>query len=151
MPLDENVKHGKYIVELTPVHSIYSKNGPPQIAAIGDKDLNGASFSPGYSYLSKPFLMMGDTHKHDFNQVVFFPGSITDNVTDFDAETEFTMDGEIILNYLPHQRVYHQTDTARPVEFQADYQTPGIYELYALYYRFCTSFPLSNGTKNLNW
>ena len=92
MPI-ENVKHGKYIVELKPGYSIYNKSGPPQIAVVGDVDLNGADFTMGYSYLSHPFLMVGDSHQHDFDQVIFFLGSDPTNITDFDAEVEFTLEG----------------------------------------------------------
>jgi mannose-6-phosphate isomerase-like protein (cupin superfamily) len=95
MPGFDNTKHGKYIVELKPGHSIYNKNGPPQIGAFGREDLNGANFSLGYSYLTKPFLMVGDSHKHDFDQVIFFLGGSADNITDFDAEIEFTLEDKL--------------------------------------------------------
>jgi hypothetical protein len=51
----ENEKHGKYIVELKPGRSIYSKSGLLQIPVSGEKNLNGANFTPGWSYLSTPF------------------------------------------------------------------------------------------------
>ncbi len=87
----ENVKHGDYILELKPGHSIYNTSGPPQIAIMGDPDLSGANFSMGYSYLTRPFLMVGDSHRHEFDQIILFLGCSADNITDFDAEIEFTM------------------------------------------------------------
>ncbi len=91
----ENIKHGKYIVELKAGRSIYNKSGPPQIAVLGEKDLNGANFTLGWSFLLKPFLMVGDSHKHEFDQVIFFLGSDPNNITDFDAEIEFTVEGKV--------------------------------------------------------
>jgi hypothetical protein len=88
----ENVKHGPYVVELKPGYSIYNKSGPPQIAVLGETDLNGANFTMGWSFLTKAFLMVGDTHKHDFDQVVFFLGSDPNYITDYDAEVEFTLE-----------------------------------------------------------
>jgi hypothetical protein len=96
----ENVKHGDYILELKPGHSVYNKNGTPQIAIMGNPDLNGASFSLGYSYLTKPFLMVGDSHQHDFDQMIFFLGCCADNITDFEAEIEFTLGNKLnIITY----------------------------------------------------
>ena len=57
MPID-NIKHGKFIVELTPGYSLYKQITAPQIGAFGAKDLNGANFSLGYSYLTEPFVMV---------------------------------------------------------------------------------------------
>jgi len=94
MPL-ENVKHEKCIVELKPGYSVYKQISAPQIGAFGAKDLNGANFSLGYSYLTEPFLMVGDSHKHDFDQVIFFLGGKGDDITDFSGEMEFTLDGKV--------------------------------------------------------
>jgi hypothetical protein len=94
MPI-ENVKHGKHIVELKPGYSVFKQVGAPQVGAFGAKDLNGANFSLGWSFLTEPFLMVGDSHQHDFDQVIFFLGSDPNNVVDFDAEIEFTLEGEL--------------------------------------------------------
>ena len=49
MPI-ENVKHGKYIVELRPGYSIYKQVTAPQAGAFGARDLNGADFSLGWCF-----------------------------------------------------------------------------------------------------
>jgi len=94
MPI-ENVKHGKYIVELKPGYSLYKAITAPQVGAFGAKDLNNANFSLGYSFLTKPFLMVAESHKHDFDQVIFFLGGDPSNIVDFDGEMEFTLDGKL--------------------------------------------------------
>jgi hypothetical protein len=78
----ENVKQGKYGVELQPGDSISSQSGSPQIAVMGEEDLNGANFTLGWSFQGKPSLMAGDSHIHEFDRVVFFPGSAPKNITE---------------------------------------------------------------------
>jgi mannose-6-phosphate isomerase-like protein (cupin superfamily) len=94
MPI-ENIKHGKYIVELKHGFSMYKQITAPQIGAFGAKDLNNAPFSLGYSFLTEPFLMVAESHKHDFDQVIFFLGGDPANITDFDGEMEFSLDGKM--------------------------------------------------------
>jgi mannose-6-phosphate isomerase-like protein (cupin superfamily) len=94
MPI-ENVKHGKYIVELKPGYSLYKQITAPQVGAFGAKDLNNAPFSLGWSFLTAPFLMVAEAHKHDFDQVIFFMGGTPGNVVDYDAEMEFTLEGKL--------------------------------------------------------
>jgi hypothetical protein len=91
----ENIKHGKYIVELKPGFSLYKQITAPQIGAFGAKDLNGANFSLGYSYLTEPFMMVEESHKHDFDQVIFLLGGDPANITDFDGEMVFGLAGKL--------------------------------------------------------
>ena len=95
MPI-ENVKHGEYIVELKPGYSIYKQVTAPQAGAFGARDLNGADFSLGWSFLTEPFVMVAEAHSHDFDQVIFFMGADPNNVVDFDGEVEMGLDG---VNY----------------------------------------------------
>ena len=93
MPI-ENIKHGKYVVELKPGHSIFKQVTAAQVGAFGTKDLNGANFSLGWSYLTQPFLMVAESHKHDFDQYIFFMGGDPNKVDEFDAEIEFSVGGK---------------------------------------------------------
>jgi hypothetical protein len=90
----DNIKHGKYVCELKPGYSVFKEITAPQIGAFGDKDLGGANFTIGYSFIEKPFLMVNKSHKHDFNQVIIFLGRDS-NCVDFDSETDFTIDGQV--------------------------------------------------------
>ena len=118
MPV-QNIKHGKYVVELAPGYSMYKQITAPQISAFGERDLNGVNFSLGYSYLTKPFLMVMDSHKHEFDQVIFFLGGDGSNVVEFDGEAEFTVDGKKYsitypaCVYLPKGTVHGPLDIKR--------------------------------------
>ena len=93
MPI-ENKKRGEYIVELKPGYSLYKQITAPQVGAFGAKDLNGANFSLGWSFLTEPFLMVAEAHNHDFDQVIFFMGGDPGNGVDYDAEVEFGLGGQ---------------------------------------------------------
>ena len=95
MPI-ENVKHGDYIVELKPGYSYFKEVVPPQVGAFGDKDLSGMDFSLGWSLLTQPFLMVNESHNHDFDQFLFFMGGDPNNVVDYDAEIELGLDNSLI-------------------------------------------------------
>lgn len=98
----ENIKHGDYIIELGKITSIYKQITAPQIAAIGGRDLNGADFSLGWSYLTEPFLMVAEAHTHDFDQIIFFLGGDPNNTGEFGAEVEMSLGEPLekhIINY----------------------------------------------------
>jgi hypothetical protein len=98
----ENVRRGKYIVELKPGFSLYKQITAPQFGAFGAKDLDGANFSLGWSYITRPFLMVDESHHHDFDQFIFVTGGDPNNILDFDAEIEVSLGGQFyIINY-PH-------------------------------------------------
>ncbi|OGO01281.1 MAG: hypothetical protein A2Y90_02965 [Chloroflexi bacterium RBG_13_52_12] len=93
MPI-ENIKHGEHIIELKHGYSLYKQVTAPQVGAFGTKDLNGDNFCLGWSFLTQPFLMVAEPHKHDFDQYIFFMGGDPNNVDDFDAEVELNLGGK---------------------------------------------------------
>ena len=98
----ENKKHGEFITELGTIRSIYKHITAPQVAVAGARDLNNASFSLGWSYLTEPFLMVAEAHTHDFDQVIFFLGGDPSNVGEFGAEVELYLgenQDKHIINY----------------------------------------------------
>ena len=70
----ENVKHGKNVIELKPMMSIFKAIKSPQFGAFGINDLDNAPFCLGWSLVSEPFVMVTEPHTHDFNQYLFFVG-----------------------------------------------------------------------------
>ena len=86
-----NVKRNQYVTELKEGYSVFKQVVAPQLGVSGGGDLGGANFSLGWSYLTEPFLMVGDAHKHDFDQVIFFMGGDPNKVGSFDAEVEFSV------------------------------------------------------------
>lgn len=91
----KNIKHRQFIVELKPAYSHHKVITAPMIGAFGGKDIDEANLALGFSYLPKPFVMIPDAHKHDFDQFVFFIGGDPNNFTEFDAEVELTLDGKV--------------------------------------------------------
>jgi hypothetical protein len=83
-----NISRGKYVTELKEGYSIFKEVLAPQLGVAGEKDLGGARFSLGWSYLSEPFLMVADAHRHDFDQVILFFGGDPNKIGGFDAEVE---------------------------------------------------------------
>jgi hypothetical protein len=97
----ENIKHSDYIVELKPGYSLYKAITAPQIGAFGNQDLNGDNFCLGYSFLTRPFIMVAEPHKHEFDQYIFIMGGDPNNVVDFDAEIEFGLEDKLQLITYP--------------------------------------------------
>lgn len=83
-----NIKHGDHIVELKPGYSLYKQINTPQVGALGEKDPFGMEFSLGWSFLTESFLMVAESHNHDFDQIIFFMGGDPNNIIDYDAEVE---------------------------------------------------------------
>ncbi len=97
----DNQKHGKYIVELRHGFSIFKEIKAPQVACLGEKNLDGANFCIGISYIDKPFKMVDEAHKHEFDQYIFLLGGDAANITDsFDAEIVFGLENKLNkINY----------------------------------------------------
>lgn len=89
MPIPASIKHGEYITELKTGYSLYKQVTAPQIGVFGAKDLGGYNFSLGFSYLTEPFLMVQEAHKHDdFDQLILFFGGDPNNIGEFGGEVE---------------------------------------------------------------
>ena len=86
-----NVKRNQFVTELKPGFSVFKEVIPPQLGISGGTDLGGYNFSIGWSYLTLPFVMVQDAHRHDFDQAVFFMGHDPNSISDFDAEIEFSV------------------------------------------------------------
>ena len=98
--MPDSVKHGKYITELKTGYSLYKQITAPQIGVFGEKDLGGANFSLGYSYITERFVMVEEAHTHDFDQIILMFGGDPANIGEFGGEVEFYLEGEKnIINY----------------------------------------------------
>jgi hypothetical protein len=92
-----NQKHGKYIVELRKGYSKFKEVTAPQLIAFGERHMDNANFCYGWSLLTKPFRMVDEAHKHDFEQFLIFMGGDNTKVDEFDAEIEIGLDNKINL------------------------------------------------------
>jgi hypothetical protein len=85
----ENIKHGEYLIELMQTgKSMYEQVEYLFWGVRGAVDLKGSNFCMGQGVLTKPMKMGGETHSHDFDQVLLFIGADPRNIRDFDAEIE---------------------------------------------------------------
>ena len=87
-----NMKQGKYIHLLNTVKSKHPQIDYPMPLVQGGPDLNGANFSMGIAYVTKPVVMGGDPHSHDFDQILFFIGADLKDAKNFDAELEMYLE-----------------------------------------------------------
>jgi hypothetical protein len=90
-----NIKHGPFISEFKGGNSRHEEITAPMIGAFGGKDIDGAALAQGFAYLTAPFMMIDESHKHDFDQFLFFISGDPHNFTEFDAEVELTLDGKV--------------------------------------------------------
>ncbi len=89
-----NIKHGKNIIELKPMYSIFKCVQSPQFGAFGARDMDNAPFCLGWSLITEPFVMIPKPFTREYNQYLFFVGGDPANVYEsFDGEVEFGMDG----------------------------------------------------------
>jgi hypothetical protein len=90
----ENIKRTQNILEIKTIKSLFKQIEYPNWAVSGEKDFNGTNYSVGTSYLTKPFVMVEETHSHDFDQILFFVNADLRKPKDFDAEVEMTLEEE---------------------------------------------------------
>jgi hypothetical protein len=96
----QHKRHGKYLIELGSRPSKYDEIEFPLWGVQGKADFNGANFSVGGCLITRPVLMGGDPHTHEFDQVLFLFGADFRNIQDFDAEIEmFLGDRTQSFNY----------------------------------------------------
>ena len=89
-----NIKHTGNIIEIKTSRSPYKQIEYPNWAMEGDGDFGGVNYSVGTSCLSQPFLMVAETHAHDFDQIISFTNADQRYPKELDADIEFTMGEE---------------------------------------------------------
>jgi len=83
-------KFGKNIFTDSLIRDIGHYTGKSIVAHDGELD---TECSLGYHCISKP-MSFDRVHSHDFTELLCFIGGDPTDITDFDAEIEFTMGGE---------------------------------------------------------
>jgi len=87
-------RYGNYIIKGPIGKSVFKEVPAPQFNISGERHLNGANFTLGWSYLTEPFLMVGQAHTHEFDQIICFMGGNPMDITEFDAEVELHLGEE---------------------------------------------------------
>ena len=93
-----NLFFEKPIVEgrFAPRLKIFSKN------FVGDKN-----FSLLWNCITQPFLMVEESHTHDFDQFLHFYGADSMDISDFDAEVELSLGEEGEKHIITETTVVH--------------------------------------------
>lgn len=87
-------KYGKYVIR-TPLRKARSEEViEPQVYIEGEKDGGGANLTLARSWITQPFTMIPEAHKHDYDQFLFFMGGNPLDVNDFGAEVELSLGEE---------------------------------------------------------
>jgi hypothetical protein len=85
-----NIRLGN-VIELGTQMSHYKQIEYPMWGLSGEKDFNGVHYSVGGAYLNQPFVMVEETHTHDFDQILVFANADLRRPKDFKAEIEITL------------------------------------------------------------
>jgi hypothetical protein len=87
-------KYARQVIQNPWVQSINPEIIEPVIHFDGEKDGAGVNYCLSRTLVAKPFKMIKEPHKHDFDQIVFFLGTNPQNDKEFDAEIEFYLGDE---------------------------------------------------------
>ena len=83
-------KYGKYILRDPIGKGVFA----PSMMLNGEKDFGGQPLSIAWSSYSEPFDVYQDSHKHDFDQFLWFLGGDPMDVGNLGAEIEFSLGEE---------------------------------------------------------
>jgi hypothetical protein len=86
-----DTKYGKY---LTKTILTKTPDGKPMISTRHLDDFVGNNFSIDCGFVTEPFLMIPQAHKHDFDQYLCILGANQNDPGDFDAEVEYSLGEE---------------------------------------------------------
>ena len=88
-------KYSKYVRRDSIVFSVFDSVAAPQFQILGERHLENAPLTVGWSYLTEPLLMIPKSHKHDdYNQIIAFIGGDPYDIRNFGAEVEFSLGEE---------------------------------------------------------
>jgi hypothetical protein len=87
-------KYGKYVMSRPWEKSINPDILDPVTHFEGEKQGEGANLTLSRSWISQPFTMIKEPHKHEFDQIVFFLGGNPKDIKDFGAEVEYFLGEE---------------------------------------------------------
>ena len=87
-------KYSKYVIEEPITFSVFKEVTSPQFLVSGERNLEGLDFTMGWSFLTEPFIMIPQAHKHDYNQIIGFIGGNPVDIRDFGAEVEMSLGDE---------------------------------------------------------
>ena len=87
-------KYSKYVRRDSIVFSVFKEVPAPQFQILGERHLEDAPLTLGWSFLTEPLLMIPKSHKHDYDQIICFIGGDPNDIRNFDALVEFSLGEE---------------------------------------------------------
>jgi mannose-6-phosphate isomerase-like protein (cupin superfamily) len=78
----------------------------PVLGLHSDQGFGNLNFSLSWWPITKPFEMVSNTHKHDFDQFLCFVGGDITNMVDLGGEVELTLSEDGTIVYIP-KGLYH--------------------------------------------
>ena len=96
-------KYGKYFIEKPIVKGQFA----PRLIFFSNRYFGDKPFSLLWNCITEPYMMALDPHTHDFDQFLHFYGANPLDITDFDAEVEFTIGEEGEKHIITETTVVH--------------------------------------------
>jgi len=84
-------KTGKYIRTGVTVPSNHPEVASPILSLRSDEGYGNLKFSMAWEPITQPFMMLPDSHQHDFDQFLCFLGGDPRNMLDLGGEVELTL------------------------------------------------------------
>lgn len=79
----------------------------PMMHLNGEKDGGGADITISISFITQPFRMIKEPHKHDRDQFIIFMGNNPDDAKEFGAVAEMTLGAEGEKHIIDSPTVLH--------------------------------------------
>lgn len=96
-------KYGKYFIEKPIVQGKFA----PRFIIYSSKYFGEKPFSLLWNCITEPYMMAEEPHSHDFDQFLHFYGANAMDITDFDAEVEFSIGEEGEKHIITETTVVH--------------------------------------------
>jgi len=96
-------KYGKYFAE----NPIIEGKFAPRLVLFSNRYFGEKNYSILWNCITEPFFMEEKPHSHDFDQFLHFYGANSLDITDFDAEIEFSLGEEGEKHIITQPTVVH--------------------------------------------
>jgi hypothetical protein len=100
-------KYGKYIVKEPYKKGRNEEVIEPMVHLDGEKDGGGANLTVSRSWITRPFRMVKQPHRHDHDQFLIFMGANPMDVRDFGAEVELFLGEEGERHIIDQPAIVH--------------------------------------------
>ncbi len=96
-------KYEKYFIDMP----ILKGHFVPRFVFFSSKFFGDKQYSVIWNCITEPFTMEEEPHSHDFDQFLHFYGGNSQDITDFDAEVEFSIGEEGEKHIITKNTIIH--------------------------------------------